>query len=182
MAKYTIVKEELRPIINYLLVFLILYVGLTYLYEQVYLSHYYQLNPEGFDPLTQLMGKHIADLLDVFGFNASSLNNEFYFGLDVCINSNPQILLVHYCSAVHNQILLVSTIAAYPTKISTRLLFIPGSLVLFYLFNLLRNFSLALVHYQWADHYHVVKPVAAASIHAGFIFVLLLWIGVSLKR
>lgn len=170
------------PLLRFLLIFLISYVVLTYCYEYIYLAHYYSLDPIGTDPITQLTADSIAVFLNLFNVDTTILNNEEYFAVDVCINNAPQILLVHHCSAIHNQILLSSIIFSFPSQLIKAIKFIPLAIIFFFVFNVARNSSLALFHFILPEYYGTFKPIAALSIHVGFVFVLISWLYYSSKK
>lgn len=155
--------ENKKEIIRFLVILTIFY-GLWYLF------YYTVIEPGG--RINAFVAYNIvsvtAGMLEFLGYEV------FIYDRVVALWNTPGIEVIDECTATEVTGLFAGFIIAFPGSWQLRLFFIPIGLLVIYLVNVFRIFSLVLVQYHYPDYLDVSHDYTANT--AFYIVIFLLWI------
>ncbi|MBK0370398.1 exosortase family protein XrtF [Flavobacterium agrisoli] len=163
MRKYI---QQYRPFLLFLGTFFLVYVVLTFLYQQ-YLSSFDDTKSDG---ITALVSQQVESVLQWAGFQVSvtPVLNEWY----LTYQNTAVIRIVEGCNAVSVFILFVSFIAAFAGRFVNTFLFIIFGTAFIYLLNILRIAALSILLYRFPAYSHLLHGVLFPLVIYGTVFVL----------
>jgi exosortase family protein XrtF len=162
------VLQKFRPIINFLLIFLLTFFVFSVVYD-LYLQRYNDQT----DAMSALVGRQAAGLLHVFGFDAYATVVDTEKSSHIGINGIARVKVIEGCNGISVMILYLAFILGFPGKPKHKLWFIPTGMLFIHLFNLVRVAMLGWVVFRFGETgYPVYKEMFTVSI---YLLVLALW-------
>jgi len=164
--------KEYRPAIFFLLRFLGIYIIGNILYG-LWIVSYGILA----DPITQLVTSNSAWLLNIIGFDASTLNSTIAPKVALQLNSQTVVNVYEGCNAINVSILFVAFLFAYKGSLKRTTLFSVVGILTIYIFNLLRVSGLFLVAKYFPDQLYLSHKFLFTGVIYAFVFLLwYLWV------
>lgn len=161
--------KEFKPALYFVGKFLVVYLVLNTLYG-IYIAQY-DTQP---DPVTKAVTKNAIVLLNAFGYDAEiqSTPNPY---VPVSLDGQRTVSVFEGCNSLNVMIVMLAFLVAYKGPLKHYLWFIPLSLVIIYIFNLIRVDLLILVSRYLPDYmYFTHKYFFTAFIYA-VVFLLWFW-------
>jgi len=120
---------------------------------------------------------HSAWLLNMIGFNASTLASTIYPNVSLQLSGQTVVNVYEGCNAINVSILFVAFLFAYIGTIKRTVIFALLGLIAIYIFNLLRVAGLFLVAKYFPDQLYLMhKFVFTGVIYAFVFFLWFLWV------
>lgn len=165
--------QKNKAVIRFLVIFIGTYLVLAGLYK-VYLfygasSTYYP------DPITHLVARQSAAMLDAFGYQGDIKPNLTDPSMNLYINGHFLARVVEGCNAVSVLILFASFVLAFHRGWRKTLLFILAGTALIYAMNVLRIALLVILMLKYPEKQEFLHGTLFPAIIYGTVF--LLWIG-----
>ena len=161
-----------RPSVLFLLRFLGVYIVGNILYG-LWVVSYGNLA----DPMTTLVAKHSALLLNLLGINASILPSILEPNVSIMLDGQVVVNVYEGCNAINVSILFIAFIAAYRGRISKSAIVIVLGLISIYVFNLLRVSGLFMVAKYFPNQLYLMhKFVFTGVIYAFVFFLWFIWV------
>lgn len=159
---------KFRPIINFLLIFLLLFFIFSVVYD-LYLHRF----EDKTDAMSSYVGRQAAGLLKMAGFDAFAIDMHADKSTHVGIDGFARVKVIEGCNGLSVMILFVAFLLGFPGKPKNMAWFIPTGLLVIHLFNVLRVAMLGWAVYRFGETgYPIYKEMFTASI---YLLVLALW-------
>lgn len=160
--------HQFRPIINFLLIFLLTFFAFTALYD-VYLKGF----NEKVDMMSSVVGHQGAQALRALGFEAFARDVHFEQSTHVGIDGFARVKVIEGCNGLSVMILFLAFILGFPGSWKQKVWFIPAGLLVIHLFNIARVAILCWAVYSYGETgYPIYKEMFTASI---YVLVLAMW-------
>lgn len=164
--------SEYKPAILFLLRFLGIYILGNVLYGLWIVSY-----GSVVDPVTQVVTSNTAWLLNLVGFESSTLISELYPNVALQLDGQTVVNVYEGCNAINVSILFVAFLFAYKSTIKKTFIFSIVGLIAIYIFNLLRVAGLFLVAIYFPDQLYLMhKFIFTGVIYAFVFFLWFLWV------
>ncbi|MGK7390745.1 MAG: exosortase family protein XrtF [Candidatus Cyclobacteriaceae bacterium M2_1C_046] len=161
--------NEFKPALFFVGKFLIVYLVLNTLYG-IYVTKF-EYQP---DPITKVVTKNAVYVLNLFGYEATIKNTPTPY-VPVYLEGVRTVSVFEGCNSLNVMIVMLAFLAAYKGPLKHYLWFIPLSLIIIYIFNILRVDLLILVSRYLPDYmYFTHKYFFTAFIYA-VVFILWFW-------
>ena len=163
---------EYKPAVLFLLRFLGIYILGNVLYGLWIVSY-----GNVVDPVTQVVTSNTAWLLNLVGFESSTLISELYPNVALQLDGQTVVNVYEGCNAINVSILFVAFLFAYKGTLKKTLVFTLAGLIAIYIFNLFRVAGLFLVANYFPDQLYLMhKFVFTGVIYAFVFFLWFLWV------
>jgi exosortase family protein XrtF len=161
--------KEFKPALYFVGKFLVVYLVMNTLYG-LYITKF-----EGqADTITSIVTDHAAAALRVFGFEAETGTHD-QPSIPIYLDGERTVSVFEGCNSLNVIIVMLAFLVAYQGKGKHYLWFVPLSIVLIYIFNLIRIDALVLVNVHLPDYmYFTHKYLFTAFIYA-VVFLLWFW-------
>lgn len=138
---------------------------------------------EGMDVISYYTGQLAVWILNIFQFSfyitPSDINET---ACQITKDGQGVLLVTKACGALHNQILLISLVGAFPTRFWVKIIFLLPAIAAYQVANAFRLALLTLVSYSLHNYYDVLKYPMNYSIQLMFLFIILIWYHISLPK
>ncbi|MCV9926677.1 exosortase family protein XrtF [Flavobacterium sp. LS1R49] len=170
MKKYLILY---KPFLLFIGTFFATYILLTFVY-QFYLSSF---GTGKLDGITELVGNHTEQLLQLFNSNVKIDQNPSELSLGIRYNNRLVALIIEGCNAISVIILFVSFIVAFSGKLKPTVFYILGGSFFIYILNISRIALLTVLLYHFPEKNHLLHGVLFPLVIYGFVFILwIIWV------
>lgn len=163
---------HLRPVLNFLLIFLLTFFCLTGIYD-FYLRRF----DNKIDSVTSIVGKQGAALLGYFGHDAFASDIHSDKSTHVGIDNFARVKVIEGCNGLSVMILFVAFLLAFPGSWKQKIWFIPAGVLVIHLFNIARVAILCWAVYSYGETgYPIYKEMFTASIYLLVLGMWYLWV------
>lgn len=170
MKKYLI---QFKPFLIFISTFFAAYIALTLVYK-LYLNTFEVNDVDG---ITSIVGKNVAQLMNVFNCNIKIFNSLTDSWLEVWYNKNYVIRIVEGCNAVSIIILFISFVLAFSGKLKTTLLYILFGVLFIYVLNVVRIALLTVLLFRFPAYTHFLHGTFFPLVIYGAVFILwIIWV------
>lgn len=170
MKKYLI---QFKPFLIFISTFFAAYIVLTLVYK-LYLDTF---NANDVDGITNVVGKNVEQLMNVFNCDIKIHKSIADSWLEVWYNKHYGVRIVEGCNAVSVIILFVSFVLAFSGKLKTTLLYILFGIVFIYVLNVVRIAILVMLLFYFPDYNHFLHGTFFPLIIYGSVFILwIIWV------
>lgn len=170
MKKYL---AQFKPFLIFIGTFFAAYIALTLLYK-FYLNSF---KADEVDGITNLVGRNVEQLLNVFNYDTKvqkSLSNAW---LEVVYNNQSIVRIIEGCNAVSVIILFISFVLAFSGNFKITVYFILFGIVFIYLLNIARIALLTILLYHFPEKNHLLHGVLFPLVIYGSVFILwVIWV------
>jgi exosortase family protein XrtF len=161
--------KEFKPALYFVGKFLVVYLVLNTMYG-IYISTY-DNRP---DPITRMVTEHAVSVLNTFGYDAATGSTPSPY-VPVLLHGESTVSVFEGCNSLNVMIVMLAFVIAYRGPLKNYFWFVPLSLVLIYIFNLIRIDLLVMVSVYLPDYmYFTHKYFFTAFIYA-VVFLLWFW-------
>lgn len=166
--------KDFKPVLLFLLKFVVLTIGLVFLYN-LYLNHYHSQNLP--DPYSELIADWTVDTLKILGFDAFQAIDKTRPWVWIGLNGEWCSYINEGCNAVSIMIIFVAFIVAFSTTWKQTLLYILSGLLIIQIMNVAR---IALLNYIFAYHPEYGKTahdyLFPAIIYGTIVVLWIVWV------
>ncbi|WP_343696548.1 exosortase family protein XrtF [Flavobacterium sp.] len=170
MKKYL---AQFKPFLIFIGTFFAAYIALTLLYK-FYLNSF---KADEVDGITNLVGRNVEQLLNVFNYGVKvqkSLSNAW---LEVVYNNQSIVRIIEGCNAVSVIILFISFVLAFSGNFKVTVYYILFGIVFIYLLNIARIALLTILLYHFPEKNHLLHGVLFPLVIYGSVFILwVIWV------
>lgn len=172
MKEYII---QFKPFLLFLTKFIVSYLVLTFLY-QTYLNQYDVKNLE-VDGITQLVAEQSYQVLSLFNSDSYILPNLTEPSVKLYYHGKWVARIIEGCNAISVIILFISFVIAFTGKIKQMFFFILTSIVIIYVFNIMRIVLLCMAIFHYPKSQHFLHGVVFPLFIYGVVFSLwVIWV------
>lgn len=170
MKKYLI---QFKPFLIFISTFFAAYIVLTLIYK-LYLNTFEAIDVDG---ITNIVGKNVAQLMDLFNCDIKIYKSITDSWLEVWYNKKYLVRIVEGCNAVSVIILFVAFVIAFSGKLKTTLLYILFGILFIYTLNVIRIALLVVLLFYFPQYNHFLHGTLFPLIIYGAVFILwIIWI------
>lgn len=167
MKKYLV---QFKPFLIFISTFFAAYIVLTLFYK-LYLNSF---EPNQVDGITNIVGRNVAQLMDVFNCDIKVHASITDSWLEVWYNKKFIVRIVEGCNAISVIILFISFVLAFSGKFKTTLIFILFGILFIYVLNVVRIALLVVLLFYFPQYGHFLHGTLFPLVIYGVVF--LLWI------
>lgn len=170
MKKYL---TQFKPFLVFISTFFAAYIVLTLLYK-FYLNTFETNDVDG---ITNIVGKNVAQLMNVFDCDIKIHKSLADAWLEVWYNKKYIVRIVEGCNAVSVIILFVSFVIAFSGKLKTTVLYILFGVLFIYILNVIRIALLIVLLFYFPQYNHFLHGTLFPLIIYGAVFILwIVWV------
>lgn len=170
MKKYL---TQFKPFLVFISTFFAAYIILTLLYK-FYLNTF---ETNAVDGITNIVGKNVAQLMEVFGCDIKIHKSIAGSWLEVWYNNHYGVRIVEGCNAVSVIILFVAFVLAFSGKLKTTLVYILFGVLFVYILNVVRIALLVVLLFYFPQYNHFLHGTFFPLIIYGAVFILwIIWV------
>lgn len=164
--------KEFKPVLIFLLKFIVVWIGLVIIYNFVYLESYHAHNLA--DPYSQKVANWTVSCLNSLGYEAYAVDDESRPWTWIYFEGNYGSYINEGCNAISIMIIFVAFIVAFSTTWKQTLAYILGGLVLIQIMNV---FRICLLNYIIKYH-PIYTEIAHDYLFPAIIYgvIVVLWI------
>lgn len=126
------------------------------------------------DPVTAQISYQTQELLQMIGYNASTLNSPVHPSVIMFIDEQNIYRVIEGCNAVSVMILFTAFVVAFARGLKKTIGFLILGIAFIYVVNLSRLVILGIIYKEYADYAHFSHEIIFPSIIYGAV--VLLWL------
>lgn len=173
----------MRPVINFLLRFLGIYVVLSVGYG-FYIAHYDTLDPPLTDPVTAMVTRQTAQVAKFLGYSPDVLPNDhlqYHAEAEqtydtLLLNDVPAIAVEEGCNGISVAILFMAFVVGFGGRWKSMIWFLPAGVIILHLANLARLILLAWLSVETEGNaFHFFHKFGFTAVIYAAVFVIWIW-------